>query len=348
MTIFLIMAVCLLSALLIFIAETVFVVFSPFLKEREIPLNPDLRDNEEKNYEPAKMKENVFFNVKNERINAYLYLPYNRLQPFPCIIMNTGIGGTKDMLLERYAKVFNSAGFAVMTYDYRHFGRSDGNPRQLYSMNKQVEDCAAAIKYARSRKEIHADKIIIWGTSGGAGYGIILAASDDRIVCISCQCGALDHKADFQMAIKRDGFLSYLPLLLHGQCDKGRQRFGLGPHHLPIVGTPGIPAIIKAPGAYEGYSRIASENAKNKLCAQIMLTPNKNPIDYAQSIKCPVLIQICENDNIANPQGSINTAERLGTLASVRKYSIGHFDIYFGENFKQSIKDQIDFFKKHV
>ncbi|MBD3386375.1 prolyl oligopeptidase family serine peptidase [candidate division KSB1 bacterium] len=259
--------------------------------------------------------------------------------------MNTGIGGTKDMLLERYAKVFNSAGFAVMTYDYRHFGKSDGHPRQLYSMNKQIEDCTAAIKYARGRKEIHEDKIIIWGTSGGAGYGLIVATLDDRIACLSCQCGALDHKADSRMAIKRDGFLSYLPLVFHGQRDKGRQRFGLGPHHLPIVGKPGIPAIIKAPGAYEGYSRIASEDAKNKLCAQIMLTPHKNPIDYAQHVKCPVLVQICENDNVANPQGSQNTEKRLGDKGFVKKYPIGHFDIYFGEHFKQSIQDQIVFFK---
>lgn len=346
--IFYTMVLFIIFAVFIFIVETAFVVLSPFFKEKEIPFDPDLRDAEEKDYEPSVTKENVFFNVKDERIDAYLYLPDKYSELLPCIIMNTGFGGTKEMFLERYAKVFNSAGFAVLTYDYRHFGKSEGNPRQLYSMNKQLEDCAAAIKFARSRKEIHADKIIIWGTSGGAGYGLIIAASDNRIACISCQCGALDHKADSQLAIKRDGFLSYLPLIFHGQRDKARQRFGLEPHHIPIVGTPGKPAIIKAPGAYEGYSRIASEGAKNKLCAQIMLTPHKNPINYAHKVKCPVLVQVCENDNVANPVGSMNTANILGDKALVKKYPIGHFDIYFGKNFQQSVEDQIVFFKNNV
>ncbi|MFP4418721.1 MAG: alpha/beta hydrolase [Chitinispirillaceae bacterium] len=339
---------CFLSAAIMFILESVIVVFSPLFKERIPPFDPGLRDDEEKDIQPSKKRENVSFYVENDRIDAYVYLPDNRSRSLACIVMNTGLGGTKDMLVERYAQQFVKEGFAVLTYDYRHFGMSDGTPRQLYSMSKQLKDCAAAVTYARARKEIHEDKIIIWGTSGGGGYGLILAASDERICCVTCQCAALDHKADSEMAIGRDGFLSYVPLLFHGQRDKARQRFGLKPHHLAIVGTPGIPAIIKAPGAYEGYSRIAGENAKNKLCAQIMLTPHKNPIDYAPRVKCPVLIQICENDTIANPRGSLNAAKLLGERAVVKKYPGGHFDIYFKNNFKASVKDQIEFFRKHV
>ncbi len=348
MTPFVLTVVCFLAIVFLFIIEAAIVVFSPLLKERLIPFNPDLRNDEEKKPEPSKTKENVFFYVGNERIDGFFYLPDSKMDPLPCIIMNTGFGGTKEMFVERYAKMFNVAGFAVLTYDYRHFGKSDGNPRQLYSMDKQLEDCSAAISYVRSRKEINADKIIIWGTSGGAGYGLIIAASDDKIACVSCQCGALDHKADSKMAISRDGFMSYLPLIFHAQRDKGRQRFGLGPHYIAIVGNHGVPAIIKAPGAYEGYSGIASEDAENKLCARIMLTPHKNPVEYAHLVKCPVLIQVCENDNVADPQGSINTAKKLGDRATLKKYPIGHFDIYFGVNFKQSIEDQINFYRKHV
>ncbi len=333
---------------LVFIIESVIVVFSPVLKEKIPPFDSKLRDEEEKLQIVFDNKENVSFNVKNERIDAFLYLPDHSEKPLPCIIMNTGLGGTKNMFLERYASEFNKSGFAVITYDYRHFGKSDGSPRQLYSMSKQLEDCKAAINFARNHNQIDPGKIIIWGTSGGGGYGLILAASDPKIACISCQCATLDHKADSQLAIKRDGILPYLSLVFHGQRDKGRQRFSLGAHHLPIVGTGDSPAIIKAPGAYEGYSRIASDDAENKLCARIMLTPHKNPIDFAHLVTCPVLIQICENDNVANPQGAVNTVNRLKSVVEVKKYNIGHFDVYFGENFIKSVHDQIDFFKKYV
>jgi len=76
-----------------------------------------------------------------------------------------------------------------------------------------------------------------------------------------------------------------------------------------------------------------------------MLTPHKNPIDYAHLVSCPVLIQVCEKDTVANPQGSLNTVNKLNSTVVLKKYPIGHFDIYFGEHFKKSVADQLDFFK---
>jgi fermentation-respiration switch protein FrsA (DUF1100 family) len=38
----------------------------------------------------------------------------------------------------------------------------------------------------------------------------------------------------------------------------------------------------------------------------------------------------------------------LGNYAEVKHYPIGHFDIYFRDNFEQSANDQLEFFKKHL
>ena len=75
------------------------------------------------------------------------------------------------MILERYATRFVEAGLAVLTFDFRHFGASEGTPRQLFSLKYQLEDFRAAIEYARSRQEIDPDKIALWSTSGTGGYG---------------------------------------------------------------------------------------------------------------------------------------------------------------------------------
>ena len=294
-------------------------------------------------------RENVSFEVDGMTINAWLYLPKDVTIPVPCIIMNHGFGGTKNMILENYAQRFQEAGMAAFTYDYRHFGASEGQPRQLFSIQSQLEDCVAAITYVRSRGEINPDKIAIWGTSAGGGYGFAIAAEDNKIACICAQVPGLDTKEDGKLALRREGLGFFLRLFMHAQRDKGRSRFGLSEHKIPIVGRPGTLAMIVAPGAYEGYANLALADFINELCARAILnTGGYNPVDYAKNIQCPVLIQICERDNLVSIKSADKVAAILGGLAEIKRYPIGHFDIYSGNHFEQAVSDQITFFKKYL
>jgi fermentation-respiration switch protein FrsA (DUF1100 family) len=56
-----------------------------------------------------------------------------------CVVMGHGFGGTQDRLFVG-AERFAGAGFAVLTFDYRNFGESGGQPRQLVSIEGQLED----------------------------------------------------------------------------------------------------------------------------------------------------------------------------------------------------------------
>lgn len=47
------------------------------------------------------------------------------------MIMAHGFSATiNGMTADRYAEVFHNTGFAVLLYDHRNFGISDGDPRQ--------------------------------------------------------------------------------------------------------------------------------------------------------------------------------------------------------------------------
>lgn len=263
--------------------------------------------------------------------------------------MSHGFGGTKDMLLESYALRFQEAGMAVLTYDYRNFGTSEGEPRQLFYISYQLEDLSAAIEYVRGLKEIDPEKIALWGTSAAGGYGIMTAAQDKKIACVVGQCPALDSHADGKLALKREGIGFFLRLFVHAQRDMGRSRFGLSAHKIPIVGKPGSLAMIAAPGAFDGYSKIVPPDFINEVCARILLrTHGYNPINYAKDVQCPVLLQICEKDNLVSKSSYLGTAKILGKYAEVKIYPIGHFDIYIGENFEKAVSDQIAFFKKYL
>ena len=58
----------------------------------------------------------------------------------PCVVMAHGFGATRDASLAPYAERFAAAGLAVLLFDYRHFGASDGEPRQLVSVRRQLDD----------------------------------------------------------------------------------------------------------------------------------------------------------------------------------------------------------------
>jgi fermentation-respiration switch protein FrsA (DUF1100 family) len=324
------------------------VIFSPGFSVPKQPIQKAKRPDEEVIKTP-KFRKDVTFRVKETALSGWLYLPSNMSAPVACVIMGHGFGGTKDMLLESYAIRFVEAGMAVLTFDYRHFGESEGTPRQLFMISYQLEDYSAAIEYARSLKEIDPDRIALWGTSASGGYGLIIASKDKKIACVVGQCSALDTEEDAKLALKREGIRFFLRLFMHAQRDMGRSRFGLSPHEIPIVGKPGTLAMVTAPGAFEGYSKLIPPAFINEVCARgILRTHGYNPVGYAKDVQCPVLLQICEKDNLVSEESYIKTSEILGYFAEVKKYPIGHFDVYTGESFEKAVSDQIEFFKKHL
>lgn len=287
--------------------------------------------------------------IDNTSLSAWLYTPSNTKSPAPCVILSTGFGGTKDMLLEQYALRFVENGIAAITYDYRYFGESGGEPRQLFHQKKQLEDLKVVIDYARSNENIDSDKIVLWGTSASGGYGINTASIDKKIAGVIAQCPSLDHKRDDKVIFQREGLRFFLKLFIHAQRDKGRSRFGLSPHYIPIVGRPGTMAFLNAPEAFEGYENIYSysENFLNQICARsLIIPPGPDPINKAKDVECPVLIIVCEKDTLVSPDSYKRVADILGHKVTVIKYPIGHYGIYSGEYFEKAVDVQVEFVKK--
>ena len=330
---------------LFFLYLVVIIFFSGF----SVPPQPLSTRTEDGKQTAPSCRQDVSFLSGGEKISAWLYLPEVQVVPLPCVIMSNGFGGTTGMILESYALRFVEAGVAVLTYDYRHFGESEGEPRQLFFISKQLEDLRAAIAFARQRKEVAEEKIVLWGTSASGGYGLILAAEDPKIAAIIGQCPALDSHADGHLALEREGMKSLLRLIMHAQRDMGRSRFNLSPHRIPIVGKPGTVAMFTAPGVMEGYSALAPSNFVNEICPRGLLrTHGYNPINFADKVACPVLLQVCQHDNLVSKASYQKTTKILGELVELIEYPIGHFDIYQGQHFERAVEAQIEFLYKYL
>ena len=281
------------------------------------------------------------------KISGWLYLPDEK-KGLTCVVMNHGFCGTKDFALEDYALSFVEEGFAVLTFDFRYFGDSEGIPRQLHCGAYQYQDLKAAVKFARGREEIDEDKIVCWGTSGGAPYGISLAGEDERLLGVIAQVGSYDPKEDNKIYIKEVGWKHFLRMIPHAQRDKGRSRFGLSAHKYPPYGKPGTFSMLNLPGTIEGIEGLAKESKtfENEICARVAFMPHHpNPMKTADRIKCNVLFVVATKDNLVSPRSHLALDAILGDKSHVVSLDYDHWQVYKGKPFEENIQHQIDFLK---
>src|SRR5262245_13745466 len=75
------------------------------------------------------MRTDVVFDSGGTACRGWYYAPQGATRPAPAVVMSHGITAIKEQHLERYAERFAGEGFAVLVFDYRHLGSSDGTPR---------------------------------------------------------------------------------------------------------------------------------------------------------------------------------------------------------------------------
>ena len=96
------------------------------------------------------------------------------------------------MRLPAYAERFRAAGYACLVFDYRCFGASGGEPRQLLDVERQLGDWRAALAYARGRDDLDRERLAVWGTSFGGGHALAIGAEDSGIAAVVAQCPFTD------------------------------------------------------------------------------------------------------------------------------------------------------------
>lgn len=274
----------------------------------------------------------------------YLPLPKIASDKMPCVILAHGFGGTADAGLHPYARVFAESGMHAIIFDYRHFGSSEGLPRQLVSIRCQLQDWHAAIAFARSQEGIDAERIVLWGISLSGGHVIHVADRDRRIFAIIAQFPMLDGLAALRNIFSYAGYGQILKLMSAGIRDFMSKLLGMKAVMIPIVGPPGELAALSTPDAEPGYRAIAPPGWQNSVCARIALTiPLYRPGLLLKRVTIPVLVQIADQDAIL-PRSSLERfMDSVHPYLQVRHYSSGHFDAFSGELFTLSTNDQVNF-----
>jgi dienelactone hydrolase len=264
--------------------------------------------------------------------------------------MAHGLGATRELGLDRFALRFQAAGFSVLAFDYRHYGASEGEPRELMSVSRQLEDWRAAIAFATTLSGVDPKRIAIWGSSFGGGHVLKLASEGLGLAAAVSQVPFSNGIAStLKMAV-----LPALLITLNALLDLVRELVGLSPRYIALVGRPGEVAMMSAGDCYQGFLQLvpahvaASGLWRNRIAARAGLAvPLYMPGRNAAKIAIPILFAIAEADTIA-PASTTHAIAKRVRLAEVKSYPNGHFDYYQGAGFEQMVTDELEFLTRHL
>lgn len=248
----------------------------------------------------------------------------------PVVILAHGLAGTQDSGMWPFAEAFAAAGLHAVTFDYRGFGASDGQPRQVVSITGQVADLHAAADAAKQLPGVDPARVVLWGISLGGGHVVSAAAQRTDVAAVVSVVPMVDGLAAARLATKHHTPGQLLASTGRGLASAVRRKAGRGPAMTPVVARPGQPGALTLAGAYEDYLAIAGPTWHNEIAADVVLElGTRAPSDAAASLRVPWLVQIADFDRSAPPQAAMKAA--FAGRAEVRHYPGDHFDLFPGK-----------------
>lgn len=265
--------------------------------------------------------------------------------------MAHGFGAPRAVALYVYAEAFARAGYTVVVFDYRHFGESAGEPRQLLSVPKQLEDWRNAVAFTRSLDWVDPSRIIGWGTSFAGGHVITLAGSGSGAgIDFAAIIAQVPHVSG-PAAVRATGLRNCLRIAPLAARDLVSMALRREPVYIDSVGHPGDTAVMTAPGSMAGLDQMLAVSGlehgdyPETVAARIGAFIGFYSPARAAGVTCPALVQIMDNDAVTPAPVAFRTALAM-RHATVRVHQGGHFDPYVRPLFDTIIEEQLAFLRE--
>ncbi|WP_285189440.1 alpha/beta fold hydrolase [Rhodococcus sp. MEB041] len=273
-------------------------------------------------------RENTTFAVDGETVDGWYFVP-DAAPPHPVVIIAEGLGGVKEMSLDRVGRSFAEAGFGVLAFDYLNFGSSTGPSPQLVDPEQQVRTFRAAIDVARARPDVDRLRVGAWGASFGGGHVLRLASTDTTIasaVAVVPHLGVPRSEA-LRNAVK--------PTTWRAMVTRSLTLVSAGPAD---------PALLQDRDAYEFLTGTAQRQApqwRNDIAsASLPRLGRYTPVASGSRLRVPTRVIVATDDTL-NPAS--RTRKALPTTDTIEVPG-GHFDIY-GSSYESMIGASLDWFR---
>lgn len=266
----------------------------------------------------------------------------------PVMVMAHGLSCTKDTALAPFAHAFAGAGLDVLTFDYRGFGESGGEPRQVVSLPAQLADLRAAVAHAATLPGVDPGRIVLWGDSLGGGHVISAAVGRTDLAAVISVVPMVDGLAAARLASRHHAPAALARSTGIGIASKVRGALGGKRRMIPVVARPGELGALTVSGAYEDLTSLAGPTWRNEIAADVVTElGGRGPVRDARAMPCPWLVQIADFDRSAPPHAAARAA--FAGRAEVRHYPADHFDLFPGKpHHEAAVRHAIAFLRRSL
>lgn len=267
-----------------------------------------------------------------------------------CVIMASGGGVTKEPGTDPFAVPFSEASFSVVAFDYRHWGESGGQPRQIVSIKKQLADWRAAIQFSKTLPEVDPAKLAIWGYSLTAGHCFPVAAQNREVAAAIAHAPLIDGPASTPNAMRCQTPLAGVRSTALGIADALGGLAGREPLLIPLAAEPGRVAMLTTSDSRDGTRALKGAQYpewSQRIAARSALRIGfYRPVRYAKQVRSPLLLVVHENDQTAPASLAIRAAERAPRAETVCLPGT-HYGAYL-ESHDEAVRIDLDFLTRHL
>jgi fermentation-respiration switch protein FrsA (DUF1100 family) len=255
----------------------------------------------------------VTFKSEGQTMKGNLYLPenYRPGDKLPVAIVTGSWTTVKEQMAGTYAQKLAGQGIAALTFDFRNFGESGGEPRQYESPVLKTRDIQNAVSYLQTVNVVDANRIGGLAICASAGYMADAVAQDSRIKSyVAVAPWIHDAALVAQMYGGKEGVTERLQDAAHARSEYNRTH---AVAYVPAISTSDKKAAMF--GDFDYYlnpQRGAIPQWKNQFAVQSWADwLGYSAMPSAPKIHVPTLF--VHSEQAAIPEGAKAFYNRLGT-----------------------------------
>lgn len=299
------------------------------------------------------MPREISFNSEGQVCRGRLWLPEGRAPgaKMPAIVLANAITAVKELIVPGYAERFAAAGFAALTFDYRHWGESEGEPRYHFEPLAQIQDLRNALTWLAAQPDVDPTRLGGWGVSMGGGHMLHLAAFERRLAAVAVTATAVRSLPVYEAMMGLPGLQAMLAQL--GQDRAARFWTDAVATTRPAWGRPGDDCLLPVEEALDFYmpgGQPAAPTFVNRLTVASVENMIAYDPDFAIHLASPTAVLFVHATADVIPVAAVREVfERAHEPKKLVVLDCKHSDLYDQEPwFSRSADEAIAWFRSHL
>lgn len=299
------------------------------------------------------MRKDIAFDSMGLECRGWLYLPDGGAggegeAKLPIIVMAHGFSAVKEQILPEIAERFAKADFAVVVFDYRFFGASEGKPRcQLFPL-EMVEDYKNAITWACQQPNVDPSRVGIWGTSYSGGLVAYTARVDRRVKAVVAQAPSIVNP-EARRAVDPEKWESVGQFLIQDRI----ARYETGAvNTMAVVAPEGEPCILPGKECYDAFMELkeVAPNWRNEITLESLEKIREfDPVSLIHMVAPTALLIIAaERDSLIALDALTYAFDRAANPKKMIVLPIEHFEIYRDPWLSKATDNAVEWYREHL